>query len=375
MPHNDELPPIINCHVHTFTIDHVPDRFLPLCLTRALQTKRRNVAKWLSKGLSWVNPFSDSDRFSRFADFLKTSAGRTQTEVFEEVQNFYPDGSQFVILPMDMAFMQAGKLKSSIDEQHEEIAKLAVTHYPTVLPFVAVDPRRFDNGEDMLSKTKLWLERQHNAGQKIFRGIKLYPPQGYSCADPVFNELFEFCQEQDLPIMTHCSRGGVHTRQFPIGVRRQKVEELTDPDVYMDVCRRFPELRICLAHFGGDEDWSMYFRNPESRQEVDLGAPKAERSKMNWLSKIVQMIEHDEFDNLYTDISYTVFNVEDHLSTLSVFLRGSDKLRSRVLFGSDYYMTHQEKFDERYLSIKLRHELGEAAFNEIARHNPRKYLG
>ena len=95
---------------------------------------------------------------------------------------------------------------------------------------------------------------------------------------------------------------------------------------------------------------------------------------MNWLSKIVQMIEHDEFDNLYTDISYTIFNMEDHLSTLSVFLRGSSKLRSRVMFGSDYYMTHKEKFDERYLSMRLRHELGEEIFNEIARRNPNDFL-
>ena len=158
-------------------------------------------------------------------------------------------------------------------------------------------------------------------------------------------------------------------------VRREKVEKLTDPDVYMGVCRRFPDLRICLAHFGGNDDWSMYFKKPESRRKVDLGAPEAERAKMNWLSKIVQLIEHGEFKNLYTDISYTVFNVDDHLSTLSVFLRGSEKLRSRVLFGSDYYMTHQEEFDERYLSMRVRHELGEDIFNEIARNNPRHFLG
>ena len=195
---------IINCHVHTFTLDHVPDRFLPLGLTRALRTGRRNLARWLSAGLGWVNPFSDSDRFSRFAKFLRTSAGRTQTTVFEEVQTYYPEGTQFIVLPMDMAFMKAGKPKVEIDEQHEELAKIATTHHPAVLPFIAIDPRRFDGGDDMLSKARPWLERQH-AGQNVFRGIKLYPPQGYSCADPIFNNLFDYCQQHSVPIMTHCS--------------------------------------------------------------------------------------------------------------------------------------------------------------------------
>ena len=367
-------PPIVNCHIHIFTLDYVPDRFLPLGLTKALRTRNRSLAMWLSKVLGWINPFSDSDRFSRFADFLRTSAGRTQEKVFEEVQSYYPADSQFVVLPMDMAFMHAGKPKFPIDDQHKALAKLAAANSSTLMPFIAVDPRRFGDGQEILEKAKHWFERKNDEGKPIFRGVKLYPPLGYSCSDNVFSPLFEYCQENGLPIMTHCSRGGVHTREFPIRTRRKQVEALTDPDVYRKVCRRFPDLRICLAHFGGDDDWEMYFKEPDSRKKVGIDAPTAERSRMNWLSKIVQMIEHDEFDNLYTDISYTVFNVEGHLPTLSVFLRGSSKLRSRVLFGSDYYMTHNEKFDERYLSMKLRHELGEDLFDDIARHNPRRYL-
>ncbi len=374
MPSEDEQKPIVNCHIHTFTLDHVPQKFLPLGLTKVLQTKRRGLAKWLGKGLTWVNPFSDRDRFSRFADFLLTSAGRTQQEIFQEVQCFYPTGSKFIVLPMDMAFMHAGEPKVAIGDQHNELANLALQGDGALLPFVAVDPRRYSSGQDILEDAKVWFDQKHVSGERIFRGVKLYPPQGYSCADPIFHHLFDFCQSQKLPIMTHCSRGGVHTREFPMRTRQVQVEALTDPDVYRDVCRKFPQLKVCLAHFGGDDDWGKYFKEPESREKAGIDATASERSKMNWLSKIIQMIEHDEFDNLYTDISYTIFNVEDHLSTLSVFLRGSAKLRSRVLFGSDYYMTHKEKFDERYLSMRLRHELGEEIFDEIARKNPHDFL-
>lgn len=270
--------------------------------------------------------------------------------------------------------MQAGKPKVGIKDQHEELAKLASSNAGTLLPFIAVDPRRFANGQEILEDAKSWFNREHDSGERIFRGVKLYPPQGFSCADQLLHPLFAFCQSERLPIMTHCSRGGVHTREFPMSTRRRRFEGLTDPDVYRDVCRQFPELKICLAHFGGDGDWEKYFKEPKSRKKVSVNASASERSKMNWLSKIAQMIEHDEFENLYTDISYTIFNMDDHLSTLSVFLRGSSRIRSRVLSGSDYYMTNKEEFDERYLSMKLCHELGEEIFDEIARENPHRYL-
>ena len=31
--------PIINCHIHTFTFEHVPDGFLPFGLSKVLQKK------------------------------------------------------------------------------------------------------------------------------------------------------------------------------------------------------------------------------------------------------------------------------------------------------------------------------------------------
>lgn len=367
-------PPIINAHVHTFTLDHVPDRFLPLGLTKILSSKSRGVANYLAKGLGSLHPRSSSDRFSRYGDFLKTSAGRNQEQVFMEVWGYYPRDTKFVILPMDMAFMNAGKPNESIDSQHADLVEMARKYPQNAFPFLAIDPRRFTDGKDMLASAKTWFEKVREDGSLVFRGVKLYPPQGYGCDDSIFHELFGFCEESSLPLMVHCSRGGVHTREIPFARRKREIERYTDPDVYRTVCDRFPNLRICLAHFGGDGDWKMYFEDSASRVKVDLEAPTEKRASMNWLTKITQMIESGEFPNLYTDVSYTVFNIDRHLSTLSVLLRGSPELRGKVLFGSDYYMTHKEKFDERYLSMKLRHELGEELFDQVARHNPAKFL-
>lgn len=49
-------------------------------------------------------------------------------------------------------------------------------------------------------------------------------------------------------------------------------------------------------------------------------------------------------------------------------------LRNRILFGSDYYMTKNERFEERLLSMNLRALLGEDVFWQIADINPRHYL-
>ena len=94
---------------------------------------------------------------------------------------------------------------------------------------------------------------------------------------------------------------------------------------------------------------------------------------MNWLTKIMQMIRSEEFPNLYTDISYTMFDFEENMPFLSVFLE-NDTVRSKVLFGSDYYMTKQEDLSERAVSMRLRHALGGDVFRQISLDNPTRWL-
>src|SRR5206468_2800445 len=88
--------------------------------------------------------------------------------------------------------------------------------YPTsiVVPFAAVDPRH----ERVVEKTIALLE--HND----FRGLKLYPPTGYHPYDRRLWPLYEYAQERNLPVLTHCSRpASVQYRAEPT------VEMRTDP--------------------------------------------------------------------------------------------------------------------------------------------------
>src|SRR5262245_18191007 len=110
-----------NCHVHTFTQAHTPAGFLPRPVTWLTRFKIARAA------LSGAARIFDPDRkkaLGRFAQILETSYNKTQGEVLDLVRGFYPQGTRFVVLPMDMTQMNAGPVHSSIAEQHAELARL-----------------------------------------------------------------------------------------------------------------------------------------------------------------------------------------------------------------------------------------------------------
>ena len=88
---------------------------------------------------------------------------------------------------------------------------------------------------------------------------------------------------------------------------------------------------------------------------------------------ILDMLRSGDYPNLWTDISYTLFQFTQNVPALDVFMN-DEKVASRVLFGSDYYMTEKEEDSERRVSFEIRHGLGEDKFRLIAETNPEAYL-
>ena len=75
----------------------------------------------------------------------------------------------------------------------------------------------------------------------------------------------------------------------------------------------------------------------------------------SWLTKVVEMIR--EYDNLWTDISYTLFADDDNVYLLKVLLQ-EPRIRRRVLFGSDFYVVQNARLEERSRSVRIRAILG-----------------
>ncbi len=341
---------IYNCHTHIFTHENIPNNYFGFYL---VPIARNKFFRWLLSGLMKLPiPYLvKSERGQRFKAYLDSAFNKDQEANLKGLQKFYPAKSRFVILPMDMGLMEAGEVIEDIDAQHEELAKLSRNklYKDIVIPFAHIDPRR----EDSLQRITQLVEK-HN-----FRGVKIYPPLGYGPDHHMLmDKIYPFMVARNMPLIAHCSPGSVNNKKMDIN----EAHALADPDKYKVVMEKFPELRICLAHFGGIDEWKRHldeFQEPE---------------QPTWLSKIRSMMNSGRYRNLYADISYTIFNFKENATLLSALLE-EERIAGRVLFGSDFYMVKNETYSEKRLSIDLRSILGEDKFWRIANTNPRRFLG
>jgi uncharacterized protein len=324
--------------------------------------------------LGWLSRLIDPGRktsLRRYIQIVETTYQKSQRDIFEIVRGFYPEQTRFIVLPLDMTYLNAGPLELGIDAQHEELARLRDEYRDTVVPFAAVDPRH----DGIVEKT-ITLVEGHG-----FRGIKLYPPTGFHPFDRRLWPLYEYAEAHGLPVLSHCNwpasvqyRGTptIEMRTDPVTgavldlSREDLLIRFTDPDSCLPVLEKFPGLRFCLAHFGGPAEWRKYLDPPS--------ATTTDPAKGSWLSKIIDMIRSEQFPNLWTDISFTLWVDDEYVYLLKVLL--SDPLVSRrVLFGSDFYVVEAAPLEERRQSVRLRAVVGEELFDQIAEENPSRYLG
>ena len=325
---------------------------------KVVQGRRRVIrSDLLMDLLVRINPASN-DIFERTARFLKIAEQPSQGDVFRQVEMQYPEKTTvFVVLPMDMTFMNMGELETPIERQHEELLTLANAFQGQIVPFYAADPRH----EDIVERVK------KNLVPGRFRGIKIYPNLGYRPDDPNLMDVYKLCLKGSYPVLTHCSPGGI----WRYGVSKQERRANSDPENYRRILetKGYRELKLCLAHFGGAEEWVKHLKGRARGDEEEA-----------WVRTIYDMIASGKYPNLYTDISYTVFTpkVEGLYVDLVDYLRvllTNDRVRRRVLFGSDYYMVERESLSEKEVSLLLRSRLGEDLYKQIAYTNPREFLG
>lgn len=341
--------PIINCHVHTFTEQNVPRNFLPLRLTTVFRNPV--LRKTLGRLALRLTPRRHRDLVQRYIRFIETTYAKKQAHIFKVVKDQYPADTRFIVLPMNMAYMGAGSVPEPIEAQHSELLELAEEN-PNVLPFCAIDPRQ----EGIVDLATQWLT------DLPFVGVKIYPNLGYHPHHPKLLEIYKIAERLDLPIMTHCSTGGVRYHKMS----HKEAMDYGHPRHYKQILRAYSKLRICLAHFGGISEWKNYL----------AGHHKDDNGKDNWVWKIHQMITSGNYPNLYTDISYTMWasSPEETIHPLKVLLE-HPHVRDHVLFGSDYYMIEREQRTERQISMNMRSILGPDLFKQIAYINSKAYLG
>jgi len=210
-----------------------------------------------------------------------------------------------------------------------------------------------------------------NAG--IFIGFKMYPPLGYKPLDPRLPNLEKFyarCEAEGIPILSHCSPGGMTTHEAKFYHAYDKADlskrptrivsctydpctplgyffdEYVHPKNWRPVLMKFPKLKLCLAHFGGRE-WNS--------DDDEPGFPGSGLAS-DWVEEITNLCDPKivqgkgakgeiKFENVYTDLScYDLDKSSIKKNVIELFreLRHSRRyrhLQDKVIFGVDWYLS------------------------------------
>ncbi len=175
-------------------------------------------------------------------------------------------------------------------------------------------------------------------------GFKMYTALGYRPDDflrlPHLAQFYAKCSQPDLdiPIICHGSRGGLNTHEWRYYYQQYSGkkkfddeeagewynQEFISPHAWEKVLQKFPNLKLCLAHFGGEECWGK----------------KRKNQKVDWFDKLIELMKSPKYPNVYVDISYFLF--DDGIIDQFADAVKDEKIRKKILFGTDWYLMEQE---------------------------------
>jgi predicted TIM-barrel fold metal-dependent hydrolase len=359
-----------NCHSHIFNSKCAPDRFIGVPIARLMSNNK--ISFWLVRGLRNIIKNDKDDFFEKYANFLEIGRKKSQELVFEDLRMNYPGSTRFIVLTIDMDYMGAGDAILNFRSQIHEVINIK-RKYPNIFfPFLGIDPRRSDEN-NLLDFLKLHIEKLG------FYGIKLYPGLGFYPFDPRLSKIYEYAENNHLPIIVHCTKRGIYYRGRNFTSEQLKPKNIdgeyldaydftdqrhlknsefknkfTDPSNYELVLKKFPALKICFAHLGGNDEIKEYLKKA---------------STDNWYFKVKNLMK--DYQNVYTDISYTLYDHEV-FDTLKNDIK-DNSIRNKILFGTDFFMTIREK-PESILVRDFRQIITEQDFDLISQQNPRQFL-
>lgn len=272
---------------------------------------------------------------------------------------------------LDQDTKRLGTQKRGFDRQYDDI--VALKQKPNtkdkIVPFLGVDPRRKDIKQYLPEVGK----------DKLFAGIKVYPPNGFSPMDKVLvgeGSIFEYCSKNQIPIVSHCSYGGFATPSKKIYINGMIVPEgstkpedfsglytftsslndgfntmvlerasvLNSPLLWEEVLKIYPDLILVLAHFGSGND--------------------------EWQANILRMMK--TYANLYTDVS--CMSTSDTLKSVKTIFDANQDIQDKILYGSDYFldMFFNDSFDQ-YLK-RMKKAFGANMFDKLSSANPMLFM-
>jgi predicted TIM-barrel fold metal-dependent hydrolase len=372
----------INNHIHIFNLRHAPSKFLSLYI------KNENIAstlQWLlGKKLSNKLLISAIEKmggaeYSKYAAFLRVGTKSTSDMIFDDIANHcsYPAASKFVCLPVDFSIMGAGRSDVSYDQQMQDLFEVKKRYPDQCLPFAFAHPL-IGTPDQNRDNVKKYIE-------KGCVGIKLYPSLGYYPSDPGMKEIYQYACDLNLPLITHCSTGGIYYKEKPLPPSFMNPTDLdgnpimvdmpdakadndtfcnvfVSPDRFRPVLDKFPNLKLCLAHYGSDVEFEKELRK------------RPVRPNFYSICRDMLLAKNDDgsrkYPNLYVDISYTLNGGGKDFPFYKLIKADLEnpELADRILYGTDYFMTLQE-MPENALLYNCLKQLGQPLFDQMQRNN------
>ncbi len=425
--------PLINIHTHIFNSKCAPPTFLktqnlkvtrrfPETMMSVLETGfvRRSL-KWISK--TFVNSRAEQKMQYRMIAFLDIGLAETQEKILDqelEAARQFDNNARTVVLTLNMDYIDDCLPPMPYSTQIEDIMRMKRQRPDEVFPFLSIDPRHL-SGTDGLNWVKPKFETgeiKDNVIYPYFSGLKLYPALGYFPFDKRMDEIFAYAEKYQIPVMTHCTRVGslyigpsieslipyniasllsaglvqsvaVTTAIVEIqkriadyyahegwiknskkGDNDKACDLFSHPQNYVLLMEKYPKLKLCLAHMGGDTEMKIIDDDADGSYARNIDKPM-------WFERIKSMMI--QYPNMYTDISYTLSALghADILFKLLDLFKTADiqgqPLVNRVLFGTDFYMTQKE--DKEYDLISLAREKLAPYWEQLTITNNYNYLG
>lgn len=394
---------IYNAHTHVFTGQCAPKDFLQVGLN--MGDGMSKMLKWLfmTKPVSWIVLKAGNTIPAKKLQFLKIGVMATQEEVLKNLFSNYANTPyhdiKIIGLSIDMDYMTDAENAPNQDfnSQIWGVVNLKKTYPDRFFPFYGIDPRNPETKHPTRLKTFI--------NNKTFSGIKLYPPKGYFPFDPRMDEVYRFAEQNKIPVMTHCTRTGSYyvgdnvwtlipdkpdslngSSPFMADVQKRianykkasskifKQNEricnlFSHPLNYRPILEKFPDLKICFAHLGGEME-IMGSKHPDAKtRHLYNDILKLEGGTKSWYEHLKDL--QKEYKNVYTDISYTLSS-EMSLKQIAADLSNGTLDPARVLFGTDYFMVQQEDSEMKVVS-NAETILG-SYFNAMKSDNVKNYL-
>jgi predicted TIM-barrel fold metal-dependent hydrolase len=223
-----------------------------------------------------------------------------------------------VILPVDFGILYEEPPIDymGMNKLYSELAK----QYPDrIFTYFGIDPRR--------DKAAYIFEKAIGEYGNI-KGLKIYPPCGFSPSEAILDNLYAVCEKHNLPVVTHGCESAYNEIQYGA------------PEYLLDVLKRRPKLKLVYAHVG----WNQFFE----------GAVNLLR----------------DYENVYADISgWQTFSDEDIIEKLE-YIDKKVGSTDKIMFGTDApnfdIFVPAKPWVERVAALKLPDDVKKKLLSETA---------